>query len=52
MPQSCLGQTAVLFCFDFLPDGRLLVVAGREGLLLRREPDRTLVTHADLGRLS
>ena len=32
-----------------LPDGRLLVVSGR--LLLRREPDGSLVTHADLSGL-
>ena len=25
------------FCIDWLPDGRLLVVSGREGRLLRRE---------------
>ncbi|HET8625983.1 MAG TPA: SMP-30/gluconolactonase/LRE family protein [Thermomicrobiales bacterium] len=36
----------------FLPDGRLLVVAMRDGRLLRREPDGELVVHADLGRLS
>src|SRR5207244_8372703 len=30
------------------PDGRLLVVSGREGLLLRREPAGSMVTHADL----
>ena len=35
-------------CVDWLPDGRLLVVSGREGLLLRREPNGELVTHADL----
>jgi sugar lactone lactonase YvrE len=35
-------------CIDWLPDGRLLVVAGREGRLLRREHDGALVTHADL----
>jgi sugar lactone lactonase YvrE len=35
-------------CVDWLPDGRLLLVAAREGLLLRREPDGSLVTHADL----
>ena len=40
------------FCFDWLPDGRLLVVSGRDGLLLRQEPDGSLATHADLGRLS
>jgi sugar lactone lactonase YvrE len=37
---------------DWLPDGRLLVVSGSEGRLLRREPDGSLVTHADLAPLS
>ncbi|EHR50163.1 gluconolactonase [Saccharomonospora marina XMU15] len=32
----------------WLPDGRLLVVSMRDALLLRREPDGTLGTHADL----
>jgi sugar lactone lactonase YvrE len=32
----------------FLPDGELLIVANRDGLLLRLEPDGSLVTHADL----
>lgn len=36
------------FCIDWLRDGRLLVVSGRQGLLLRREHDGTLVTHAKL----
>ena len=40
------------FCIDWLPDGRLLIVSGREGLLLRREGDGSLVTHADLRGLS
>src|SRR5262245_26966526 len=40
------------FCIDWLPDGRLLIVSGRENLLLRREPNRSLVTHADLRGLS
>jgi sugar lactone lactonase YvrE len=40
------------FCIDWLPDGRLLIVSGREGLLLRRERDQSLVTHADLRHLS
>lgn len=40
------------FCIDWLPDGRLLIVSGREGLLLRREADGTLVTHADLRGLA
>jgi len=36
------------FCIDWLPDGRLLVVSGGDRLLLRRELDGSLVTHADL----
>jgi sugar lactone lactonase YvrE len=39
-------------CFDWLPDGRLLVVASTDGKLLRREPDGSLLTHADLSGLS
>jgi sugar lactone lactonase YvrE len=39
-------------CVDWLPDGRLLVVSSREGLLLRREPDGSLVTHGDLTGVS
>jgi hypothetical protein len=39
-------------CVDWLPDGRLLLVSARDGLLLRREPDGTLVTHGDLSRVS
>jgi sugar lactone lactonase YvrE len=39
-------------CIDWLPDGRLLIVSGRDGLLLRREPDGALVTHADLSTLA
>src|SRR6266852_4189769 len=40
------------FSIDWLPDGRLLVVSGREGLLLRRESDGELVTHAILSGLA
>ena len=40
------------YSIDWLPDGRLLVVSGREGLLLRQEPDGSLATHADLRSLS
>src|SRR3954469_19805160 len=39
-------------CVDWLPDGRLLLVSGGEGLLLRREPDGSLVTHGDLNEVS
>jgi sugar lactone lactonase YvrE len=40
--------TTIPFCIDWLPDGRLLVVSGQERLLLRREPDGSFATHADL----
>jgi sugar lactone lactonase YvrE len=36
---------------DWLPDGRLLIVAARDGVLLRQESDGSLVTHADLNGL-
>ena len=36
--------------FDWLPDGRMLIVAGQR--LLRQEPDGSLVVHAELGGLS
>ena len=40
------------FCIDWLPDGRLLVVSARDRLLLSREADGSLATHADLRGLS
>src|SRR3954469_20850264 len=39
-------------CIDFLPDGRLLVVSSADRRVLRREPDGSLVTHADLAPVS
>jgi sugar lactone lactonase YvrE len=36
----------------WLPDGRMLIVSSQDGRLLRREPDGSLVTHADLTGLS
>jgi sugar lactone lactonase YvrE len=39
-------------CVDWLPDGRLLVVSARDGMLLRREHDGSLVTHGDLNAAS
>jgi sugar lactone lactonase YvrE len=43
---------SIPMCIDFLPDGRLLIISTHEKLLLRREPDGMLVTHADLSGLS
>jgi sugar lactone lactonase YvrE len=40
------------FSIDWSPDGRLLIVSGLEGVVLRREPDGSLATHADLSGLS
>lgn len=40
------------FCFDWLPDGKLLIVSGREARLLRMAADGSLVTHVDLADLS
>ena len=38
-------------CTAWLPDERLVIVSSTDGRLLRREPDGTLQTQADLGRL-
>jgi sugar lactone lactonase YvrE len=46
------GAAAGPLCFDRLPDGRLLLVSSDEQRLLRREPDGSLLTHAELGGLS
>jgi sugar lactone lactonase YvrE len=40
------------FCIDWLPEGRLLVVAGQEALLLHGDPDGSLSTYAELGSIS
>ena len=45
-------QFELPFCIDWLPDGRLLIVSGRENLLLRQESDGSLVTHSDLRSIS
>lgn len=37
-------------CTAWLPDDRMLIVSSPDGRLLRREPDGSLVTYADLGR--
>jgi sugar lactone lactonase YvrE len=45
------GQSFPL-CVDWLPDGRLVVVSASDGLLLRQEPDGSLVTHGNLASVS
>jgi sugar lactone lactonase YvrE len=48
-----IARVATLpFCIDWLPNGRLLIVAGGQARLLRMEPDGSLATHADLSSLS
>ena len=47
------AEVEALMCIDFLPDGRLLVVSPADGgVLLRRESDGSLVTHADLSAVT
>jgi len=43
---------SIPMCIDFLPDGRLLIVSPSDGRLMRREPDGSLVAHADLSGVS
>jgi sugar lactone lactonase YvrE len=50
-PDVVARMQGMPFCIDWLPDGRLLVIAGPQRLLLRQEPDGSLVTHADLTEL-
>jgi len=40
------------FSIDWLPDGRLLLTLVHAGQLLRREPDGSLVVHADVSSLA
>jgi sugar lactone lactonase YvrE len=47
--EDVLAVHSAPFSIDWLPDGRLLVVAGSDRRLLRQERDGSLVTHADLG---
>lgn len=47
-----LNVASFPMCFDFLPDGRLLVVDSARRQMLRREADGSVVTHADLASIS
>jgi|tagenome__1003787_1003787.scaffolds.fasta_scaffold20710896_2 sugar lactone lactonase YvrE len=46
------APSGIPFCIDWLPDGRLLLVSGGDGKLLRREPDGSLEVHGDLTGVS
>jgi sugar lactone lactonase YvrE len=43
-----LAPQTIPLSIDWLPDGRMLIVDGPQGRLLRQEPDGTLTTLADL----
>jgi sugar lactone lactonase YvrE len=48
----CVPPPSFTFSIEWLPDGRLLIVSGHERRVVRREPDGSLVTHADLSGVS
>ena len=47
-----LEHRSLPMCFDFLPDGRLVVVSNQERALLALEDDGRLATYADLTGIS
>jgi sugar lactone lactonase YvrE len=47
-----VGFPTFPMCFDWLPNGQLLLVSSREGLVLRMESGGSLVTHANLTGLA
>jgi sugar lactone lactonase YvrE len=50
--ETILQAPSFPFCFDWLPDERMLIVSGSEGSLLCRQPDGSLLTYADLTSLA
>jgi hypothetical protein len=46
-----LAPRTIPMSIDWLPGGRMLIVDGPQGRLLRQEPDGTLATVADLTAL-
>src|SRR5690348_6034345 len=48
----CTVPTTIPFSIDWDQDGRLLVVSGQDGKLLRLGDDRSLTTVADLSAIS
>ena len=51
-PEVITSVPSFPMCIEFLPDGRLLVVDSAQHRVVRREPDATLVPHADLSGLT
>ncbi len=47
--QVALHESAIPLCFDWLPDGQLLIVSGTR--LLRQDSNGSVVVHADLAHL-
>jgi len=52
MSEVIVRMPSFPFSIDWLPDGRMLIILGRERLLMQMEPDSSLVTYADLSTLS
>lgn len=50
--ETILEHASLPLCFDFLPDGRLVLASNREHALLVREPDGSLAPYADLAGLA
>jgi sugar lactone lactonase YvrE len=50
--ETVVEHRSLPLCFDFLPDGRLVLVSNQEGALLTLEADGTLTPYADLGAVS
>lgn len=44
--------TTLPYSFDWLPDGRMLIVSGPEAIILRMNSDGSLATHANLTGIS
>lgn len=50
--EAVVEHRSLPLCFDFLPDGALVLASGPERALLRLSPDRALTRYADLSALS
>ena len=50
--EEILEHRSLPMCFDFLPDGRMVLVSNQERALLTLEADGTLATYADLTAIS